>query len=169
MGSVTELISGNSSSECHHPHQHFPLRAPPDTRGRCREDYDKGTSTFSIISSRWNSQTAFAQPLHLVSEVVSRLCFIFLRSCSFCFCWKCLLKKPASFLPCAWEFWPCVQGPPVLMMPFLGCPEILLELLWEQYGKAPAFYDNVAQLSVALNKSLKQILSKVPPVIKSLI
>lgn len=54
-------------------------------------------------------------------------------------------------------------------MPFLGCPEILPELLWEQCGKAPAFYDNVAQLSVALNKSLKQILSKVPPVIKSLI
>lgn len=56
----------------------------------------------------------------------------------------------------------------MLEMPFLVCPEILLLFPGEKSGKTPAFYDNVAQLRVALSKSLRQILSKIPPVIKSL-
>lgn len=132
------------------------LRAPPETSGRCREDYDKATSAFSITSSRWNSQTALDLPLHLGFRGCKPSLLFFLRSCSFYFCWKSLLKKPSSSLPCAWELWSCVQGPPVLKMPFLGCPEILLELPWEQFGQA--FYDNVTQLPIAPNKSRRQIL-----------
>lgn len=90
------------------------LRDSPETPGRCREDYDKGTSAFNIISSRWNNQTIFALPLPVAS----------------CFCWKCLLeKKKVKFLVvymstlalhaspcCAWDVCPRVASNPAWIL-----------------------------------------------------
>lgn len=54
-------------------------------------------------------------------------------------------------MPLAEELGPCVKGSPVLQMPFLGSLKSCLSSWGEQLGKAPAFYDNVAQFTAALN------------------
>lgn len=117
---------------------------------RCLGDAGKTmTRHFSLQHNLF--QTIFALPLPVAS----------------CFCWQCLLEKKKRSLSFAWALW--VQVHPVLKRPVLRWPQILLELLWEQFGKAPSFYDSVPQLTVSLNRPLRQILSKVPPVIKWLI
>lgn len=144
-----ELISCKGTSGHHHPHRHFPLRLESFSRDAWEMQGRLWQRHFSLQHNLF--QTIFALPLPVAS----------------CFCWQCLLEKKKRSLSFAWALW--LQVHPVLKRPVLRWPQILLELLWEQFGKAPSFYDSVPQLTVSLNRPLRQILSKVPPVIKWLI